>query len=180
MFTYSPELLDLQTGDVVVISLNAYNEVTNMIKLFTSKPETAKGRYILNANQYDDFNSGDATIGYDNYGRVTGWNWNVINRLVHCKIEDCSATSVKVTLGRRNVNSKYLPPRVISPKGDLKFVVYDEATDTIRPGTSADLRADDPRQTTFMRVKYFVCMEVLIVNRKNLASEIFWNGYYHE
>lgn len=180
VFVNSPELLNLEQGDVIRISLNARNEIVNILKIFTSHPETARGKYVMNAKAFDDFNSGDGASSYDNFGRVTGWNWNVQYRLVHGKCTAISAASMKIHLGARNENAKPLAPRIVVPAEKCNYYVYDEESESMTLGKRSDINPDNPNQTVFIRIKYFVVLDVVIINRENQNNEIYWNGYYDE
>ena len=199
--TYSDcQLLNLKTGDVVRIALDATNKITNILKIFTFDG-TAPGAnlYLLNGNQFDDIEARSDPRGFstdqgypavnpkstsltaykeksfDNNGYPTiRTTWVSPHRAVHARFNKVLGKIAEVTFGARENG--------ISPVNKLLSVnsiyVYDEKTDTVRIGTVADIDPNNTKQTAVIRMRHSAGYEILLVNRSKEPGTIYWVGNY--
>lgn len=197
------DLLDLKRGDVIRIALNPANEITNILQIFTLDASWSGGHwdyYILKGNRYDqwwartdpkEFGADQAlpTIipgakervpsGQVSYypsgkeGDKGGWNSSQV--AIHAKYTKViEGYNAEVSYG----DSEGAPARrVICPgASNCRIYVYDEASDTVRIGSMADIDPANPAQTAVIRNRYSYALDTLLVNREKDPGTIYWFG----
>lgn len=148
---------------------------------------TNPNKYFLNGNYYNEFRGENAGIN-KLYPQVVGdnsKNWNVISRLLHAKAYKVSDGNIIMDMGTTCEGGKFesgihVPYLILSCNSVKPFIcVYDEKSDTVKPGSLDDIDPGNDGQSLVVRIRYLVPYEILVVNRKSIPEqEIPWAGGY--
>lgn len=185
---HADKILALEPGDVLRIATNTFGEITNIIKIFTM--DKTKEGYFLNASEFDDWKNHNYegsladSVNYIHNSSISAWGGSYHNA-IHCrykgKVTGEFGTTVTIDLGSAPGAPAPMSERLlfIANSGGETFIsVYDEETQTVRPGTVSDIKIDDPYQTIVARNRCYTARDTIIINRRKSPGEIYWVGPY--
>jgi len=180
----------LQPGDVLRVAQNALGEITAIYKLFTMKKENKgdwkNGGYLMCGEEYDMWGHKDENFAkWENHMHEDGTypyvsDWCRSYQVFHARLSKYLGNlggRYFIDFGyREGQEDNPVPERLVCNYKNQFIYVYDEATGKTRRGSNADLNIDDPRQTVFIRSRYYGAFEICIINRAKDPGTMYWAG----
>ncbi len=179
----TPAHLNLKRGDVIRVA-TAPN-VIRIKKIFSVLPNDGNGEYLLYSDEFADWQMESSAQDADDYTPVknsttvpeagkVGPNYEKMSIATHERIKKAFSTGFVITSDAlRGPTDKF----IITRSADTCYSVYDETSNTVRPGSFEDIDPDNPKQTVVMNISYHKAHEVVIYNWKEAKYPI-WTGAY--
>jgi len=138
----------LRRGDVLRIGIDPAGHIGNIIKIFTlgSNEDSA---YKIDINGYNLLNKDD---GVQSYFRIN--------------MESVTGHTRATALENNTINAKFYHTNATIPlEAKTPVVVYDEKSDTLKPGTVSDIYPGDENQSIVFRAIYGQIVQIYVINK---------------
>ena len=178
-FEKDKSLLNINSGDVIRIALDATQKIVNLIKVFTLDKNTAVGEYALCGNEFCDKRDKRGELSDSNtYELFDFCAWDINGLIsIHAKAYANANDTLTVELGKREGSSAPLPDKILTVSKKSNIYLYDQKNKKVRIATRDDLYKDE-NKTVVLRSRYGETGDAVIIDWEKTPEGLYWVGMY--